>query len=229
MQPPHSFAAMWVSTVGPADMHHTETRPCVMCGDSRERTVRRTIFAHAVSQWLASNLVFSQSPANTLCRNLCQATVRMQPDVELGHETIALCTHCKSFVDAKRPNANWHPLAELTWFLQTLELIQRPPPSHSYHQHKVFDRRLIKRLATILCLPSNMYQQCFSPVALECCHVLARSDAPTGVAAIAACYKTLNANSLFTHAQASEYIRGLCPSPPCGHAHFFSSTFPANT
>lgn len=208
-------AAAWLATVSAGDPLLPERRPCVVCGDCREHTLRRTVFAHHVATWLSTLSAFPESPFLSVCRNMLLETPRMQPDVPHGEETVALCAHCSTCT--KHPAKACHPLAELEFFLHTLH-----PAAPSA---KAFDRRLLLRLAAVLQAP-NLYRQSFHPRVLACCDELAAAPhrgpatparlalqhpaARPDHAVVSTCFSELSAASLFTHsAAAAEHTRGI--------------------
>ena len=233
-----SHAEAWLATVSAGDRLRSESRPCVVCGDSREHIPRRTVFCHQIAAWLATLSVFTDSPCVTVCRNMLNETVRMQPEVPVGEETVALCAHCATFT--KQRSKAWHPISELDWYLRSLEPIRLPNSPR-----KAFDRRLLIRLAKILAA-SNVYRQCLHPTAIACCDALAASanrasaahatpkaaphaaphaaalnttstqadisasNARRDHALVVDCVSCLSADSLFTHsATAAEHLRGI--------------------
>lgn len=217
-----SHAEAWLATVSAGDRLRSESRPCVVCGDSREHIPRRTVFCHQIAAWLETLSIFTDSPCVTVCRNMLNETVRMQPEVCVGEETVALCAYCASFT--KQRSKPWHPIAELDWHLRSLEPIRLPNSPH-----KAFDRRLLLRLAKVLAA-SNVYRQCLHPTAIACCDALAASanrasashtpistradisaaDSRRDHTLVAECVSCLSAGSLFTHsATAAEHLRGI--------------------
>lgn len=77
-------AEAWLATVSECKGHLHESRPCIVCGDTRAQSPKRTVFSHYVSTWLTSLTVFLSSSFITVCRNMLEATVDMQPETPLG-------------------------------------------------------------------------------------------------------------------------------------------------
>ena len=128
-----------------------EHRSCIFCGD-RSGSARKTISTDTVRQMIDQPSNFSKgSPIHTTIHNTCTSV-----ETVVGDNTLATCLCCLHWCNRKK-NVATTPMMMLKWHFQTLVSLN----------HKRFDKRVIRRLCTMLSDQHNVYRPLFTADELQ--------------------------------------------------------------
>ena len=169
-----------------------EHRSCIFCGD-RSGSARKTISTETVRSMIDHPTNFGkQTPIHTTIHNICTSAEKLT-----GNDTVATCLCCLHWCNRKKHVATT-PMIMLKWHFQTLVSLN----------HKRFDKRVIRRLCTMLSDQHNVYRALFTADELHAARQIMVAPVSAIDSVLAALYTTNNANSFFVESpEVAEYLR----------------------
>ena len=169
-----------------------EHRSCIFCGD-RSGSARKTINTDTVRSMIDHPTNFSKgTPIHTTILNICTSVEKLT-----DNDTVATCLCCLHWCNRKK-HVTTTPMMMLKWHFQTLMPLN----------HKRFDKRVIRRLCTMLSDKHNVYRVLFTSEELQTAGQIMLAPVSAIDRVLAALYTSKNANSFFVESpEVAEYLR----------------------